>query len=312
MTAPRWERGRWNTSCVSPKAAGNRDVSIATRFVFRHPLLRITALSPKSHASTPSPRRISGRDNPEFKRFLAVRTRKNRELILVEGHKLLNEALRSCLAVDALAFDSRTVSVSPDLADVTQPVFFSDSLFRALSDLETPQGVIALVHRPRFETKGLSDPRAFVLILDGVQDPGNVGTLFRTAEAAGVTGVLLTEGCAEPFSPKALRASAGSAFRVPHVGGLSAKSLLALLPKTLPLIATAVEPQAPSLFGADLNLPLALALGSEGSGLDALITAATTRRLRVPQARPVESLNVAAAGAIALFEIARRAGILQA
>jgi len=261
------------------------------------------------------PKRISGRDNPEFKRFLAVRARKNRDLILVEGPKLLGEAIRSDLAVEAVAFDDHVLTVSEELAawaTARKWIQFSGSLMKSLSDVETHQGVIALVERPRFNDDWLRRKDAFVLVLDRLQDPGNVGTLFRTAEAAGVSGVLLTRGGADPLSPKALRASAGSAFRLPHLLDLSIDDLLAALPRRITLAATVAAPGACSLFGdRPLPFPLALALGSEGSGLDPRIEEAASHRVRIPSARPVESLNVAAAGAISMFEIARRAGILR-
>jgi len=139
-----------------------------------------------------------------------------------------------------------------------------------------------------------------------------VGTLFRTAEAAGVSGVLLTRGCADPLSPKALRASAGSAFRLSHVPDLSPDEMLGKVPGGVRLLAAVAGPGALSLFDeAPLSLPLALALGSEGSGLDPKIEKASSHRVRIPCARNVESLNVAAAGAIVMFEIARRVGILR-
>lgn len=255
------------------------------------------------------PRRISGRDNPEFKRFLAVRTRKNRELILVEGPKLLEEALRSKLAVRAIASDVPGFQAP----DPGVPSFqFAAALMTSLSEVETHQGLLALVDRPRFHGDWLGKKDIFLLVLDRLQDPGNVGTLFRTAEAAGVSGVLLTRGCADPLSPKALRASAGSAFRLPHLLDLGPDELLSALAPRIDLVAAVAGPLAVSLFGeASLTLPLALALGSEGSGLDPRIEKAASRRVRIPGAREVESLNVAAAGAIALFEIARRAGLLR-
>jgi TrmH family RNA methyltransferase len=258
----------------------------------------------------PSPKRISGRDNPEFKRFLAVRARKTRDLVMVEGSKLLGEAVRSNLKVVLIAVDGTSRSEGA-LGSSGPWVQFSAPLMKSLSEVETHQGVIALVERPRPTREWLKGPDSFVLILDGLQDPGNVGTIFRTAEAAGVSGVLMTRGCADPLSPKALRASAGSAFRVPHVPDLPVDELLSLLPPGLCLAATVVGPGSISVFEAPLNLPLALALGSEGSGLDPRVEAAASMRIRVPIAGKVESLNVAAAGAIALFEIARRAGTLR-
>ncbi len=264
--------------------------------------------------SIPTPKRISGRDNPVFKRFLAARAKKDRARILVEGPKLLGEAIRSRLTVDVVALADPAERVPEGLVEAAaRPmVRFSAPLMKSLSDVETHQGMIALVERPRFEGSWLNRKDAFVLVLDGLQDPGNVGTLFRTAEAAGVSGVLLTRGCADPLSPKALRASAGSAFRLPHVLDLAVDDLLERLPRGLALAAAVAGPGAVSVFDEPpLSLPLALALGSEGSGLDPRIERASSRRIRIPSAREVESLNVAAAGAIVMFEIARRAGILR-
>jgi TrmH family RNA methyltransferase len=260
--------------------------------------------------SIPPPKRISGRDNPEFKRFLAVHARKNRDLILVDGPKLLEEAIRSGLSVEAVALSE---SRAGDIRVPRIPYYqFSAPLMKSLSGVETSQGVVALIARPCLTTDWLQHPNAFVLVLDGLQDPGNVGTLFRTAEAAGVSGILLTRGCADPLSPKALRSSAGSAFRLPHVQNLSTDELLALIPTRTRLVAAVSGPGALSVFDAPLSLPLALAVGSEGSGLDPRIEAAARHRIRVPGARKVESLNVAAAGAIVMFEIARRAATLRA
>ncbi len=255
------------------------------------------------------PKRISGRDNPEFKRFLAVRARKNRHLILVEGPKLLEEAIQSNLSVQVVAGDERAASTA---LPVKVPFcWFSSALMKSLSDVETHQGLLALVERPLFSQAWLTARDAFVLILNGLQDPGNVGTLFRTAEAAGVTGIMLTRGCADPMSPKALRASAGSAFRVPHVLDLSTDDLLALLPPAIRLAAAVSTPGALSVFETSFTRPSAVALGAEGSGLDARLEANAAMRIRVPFAAKVESLNVAAAGAVILFEMARQAGSLR-
>jgi TrmH family RNA methyltransferase len=264
--------------------------------------------------STTPLKRISGRDNPEFKRFLAVSSRKEKKWILAEGPKLVAEAARSKLPIEVVAFVDHAGrgEAHPDAVPARRLVQFSAALMKSLSDVEAPQGVLALVERPRFADDWLRRKDAFILVLDRLQDPGNVGTLLRTAEAASVSGVLLTRGCADPLSPKALRASAGSAFRLPHLADLSVSDVLERLqPSGASLLAAVAGPGAVSIFAqARWSLPLALALGSEGSGLDPRFERAATHLVRVPSARPVESLNVAAAGAIAMFEIARRASIL--
>jgi RNA methyltransferase, TrmH family len=264
---------------------------------------------PINAAATSRIRRISARDNSDFKRFMAVKARKERGFILVEGPKLIEEAIRSGLRIESVAtLEPR----APDGLDAGIPLIqFAAPLMSAIADVETNQGVIALARRPDSDAAWLEQPCAFTLILDGVQDPGNVGTLFRTAEAAGVDGVLLARGCADPLSSKALRASAGSAFRMPHLIDLAASDVLEKVGSNTPIIATSVQRGAPSLFDAKFMLPLALALGSEGRGLGTEIEVAASIRVRIPQAKPVESLNVATAGAIALFEIARREGRLR-
>ena len=294
-----------------PKAPRRCDVSIPARFGFRPCLSR----NPTSPMPNLQPKRISGRDNPEFQRIRAVRARKNRDLILVEGPKLLSEAVRSRLSIDLIAVDaSNRESREEGLAFGAMSRVFvelSDSLMKSLSDVETTQGLIALVGRPRFANDWLRREDALVLLLDGLQDPGNVGALFRTAEAAGVCGILLTRGCADPLAPKALRASAGSAFRVPHLSDLSVDAILSLVPSGLEVVAATVGSGALPVFDQVLRLPLALALGSEGAGLSAGLEAAASRRVRIPQAGQVESLNVAVAGSIIVFEIARQAGSLR-
>jgi TrmH family RNA methyltransferase len=263
----------------------------------------------RSAVSISHPKRISGRDNPQFKRFLAARSRKVQGLTLVEGPKLLDEAIRSGLAIRMIALDERAAKVSDSWR--TAPIIhLAAPLMKRLVEVETHQGVVALVERPGHDGEWRREAQDFVLILDGVQDPGNVGTLFRTAEAAGVSGVLLTRGCADPFSPKALRASAGSAFRLPYIREVTPDSLLDRLPKGVAIMAAVAEKTSYSAFENAAVGPTALALGSEGSGLSAGLLALAKRKVRIPLAREVESLNVAAAGAILLFEIARRSGRL--
>ena len=277
-------------------------------------LLVFFVMKPRVPASNAlSSKRVTSRENADYRRFASIARRKEDGLLLLEGPKLLKEAIASGVSIEAIAtsgeqpVDVRGIALPRDV----RRFVFPPPLLRALSDVETPQGIVAIAERPRPPRDWLTRKDAFVLLLDRVQDPGNVGTLMRTAEAAGVNGVVLTAGCADPFAPKALRASAGSAFRLPQITDLSAADAVEILPGSCRLLATVADPEAPSLFDALLMRPIAIALGSEGRGLDPAILARAAGKVRIPQARPVESLNVAAAGAIALFEVARRAGILE-
>jgi TrmH family RNA methyltransferase len=181
-------------------------------------------------------------------------------------------------------------------------------LLASLSELETAQGLLALARRPSFDEERVFRRTPLVLVADSVQNPGNLGGLLRTAEAAGATGAILTVGCADPFAWKALRGSMGSAFRLPHLRGLAVgEALSALEARGVAVLATAADGER-RYDEADLRGPVALVVGSEGAGLPAAVRERASARLRVPLAAPVESLNVGVAAALVLFEAARQRG----
>ena len=181
-------------------------------------------------------------------------------------------------------------------------------LLASLSEAETSQGVLALARRPVVEEDRVFRGTPLVLVADGVQNPGNLGGLLRTAEAAGASGAILTGACADPFSWKALRGSMGSAFRLPLLRGLTIEQALdALEARGVAVLATAQDGER-RYDEADLRGPVALVVGSEGAGLPDSVRARATARLRVPLAGPVESLNVGVAAALVLFEAARQRG----
>jgi TrmH family RNA methyltransferase len=144
-----------------------------------------------------------------------------------------------------------------------------------------------------------------------VQNPGNLGALLRSAEAAGATGALLTAGCADPLSWKALRGSMGSAFRLPHVRGLALEAALeALEARGVRVLATASDGER-RYDEADLRGPVAILVGREGSGLPPAARRLAAASLRIPLRAPVESLNVGVAAALVLFEAARQRGFVE-
>lgn len=182
-------------------------------------------------------------------------------------------------------------------------LILDDALFDSLDILPSPSPVLALVDAPQPEP-----PEVFgkndIVVLDRVQDPGNVGTIVRTAAAAGIRTVLTTPGTAACWSPKVLRAGMGGHFVLDIVENLDARELCARV--KLPLAGTLLSPQAVSLYRQDLRAPLAWVFGSEGEGIDPALQARLQIRLMIPQQPGVESLNVAAASAICLFEQRRQ------
>jgi TrmH family RNA methyltransferase len=262
----------------------------------------------------PAEETIRSRANPHYKRLRALRDgRDGRDLCLVEGPKLVAEALAAGVEIVEAALSPRAESTSAG-ARATQALMargaplrrLSAELLASLSEAETSQGLVAIARRPRFSLEQVFRATPLVLVIDGVQDPGNVGGLLRSTEAAGATGALLSAGSADPWSWKALRGSMGSAFRLPHVAGLALPELLAELERRgVAVFATAADGER-RYDEADLRGPAAILVGREGSGLAAAVKQRAAARLRIPLAAGVESLNVGVAAALVLFEASRQ------
>ncbi len=250
--------------------------------------------------------RITSRANPlmvQVKKLRDDRRLRRREgLFLADGVKMLEEAVKWRAAV-------RTVILSAALADAPLPdgvraVTVPEDVMRSISPMETPQGVLFLVKAPPLTPPETLSGRRY-LILDGLQDPGNVGTILRTADAFGCDGLLLVNHCADPWNPKAVRASMGAIFRTP-VWELEAQALPDLLDRSgLTLAATALRDDAVPLQEASLDRT-ALVIGSEGSGVSPDLLARCSSVLRIPMEEKCESLNAAAAAAVVLWELYRR------
>ena len=231
-------------------------------------------------------------------------------LLAVETPHLLEEALESRLPVERVLFTAdaekqvlallRRWGAEPELFRV------SSTVLAALSSTAAPQGLVALV-RPRVWEAGdlFSPDPALVVILAGVQDPGNAGAVLRAAEAFGATGALLLRGTVRPENPKLLRAAAGSSFRLPLLAGVQLDQALALC-AVHGLTLYALDARAEqTLEQVDLWRPCALAVGAEGAGVPPPLLE-NARRAAIPRARRVESLNAAVAAALALSEAARQ------
>jgi len=179
-------------------------------------------------------------------------------------------------------------------------VVFSEALFNSLSPVEHPTGLLGLISTPAAP----KHRRQLCVLLEAIQDPGNLGSLLRTAAATGVDAVYLSKGCAEVWSPKALRAGMGAQFAL----ALYENTDLILIARELKsLIATSLDAKQ-SLYDLDLSGPVSFVFGNEGAGLSDELLEAATHRIKIPMPGKVESLNVAAAAAVCLFECVRQRG----
>jgi len=270
----------------------------------------------QTRARTPRIESITSRNNRWLARFRAALRRGPLDdgCVGLEGFHLVEEALRSQLPIEAILV---SLSAAPyfdrlasQLDSSTRLLRTSDRLFSAVAATETPQGIAALVHPRIASFDDLVRGLPLVLVLVGLQDPGNVGAILRSAEAFGATGVITSSagslGTAHPYSPKALRASAGSALRLPLLPGLSISIALAQLRVVgLRLFAASVS-EGTSPATADLRSPAALLIGNEGSGLPPEVERSCDARLRISLAPGVDSLNAAIAASVLLYEAARQ------
>ncbi|MFZ0290447.1 MAG: RNA methyltransferase [Candidatus Sulfotelmatobacter sp.] len=266
-------------------------------------------------------RRIEGRHNPLVKQLRQAFSRA--ELTetgdcAIEGLRILEEAIRSGLRFSAVFFresaQGRSERLLPQIGAQVETLLLPDKLFDSLVPSESPQGVAALVRLKDFSLEDVTERLQVgpIIVLAGLQDPGNLGTILRSSEAFGSAGVVLGEGTVSPFNSKAVRASAGSVFRLPiiHRHGNSTTVKLEEVSEKLRalrvrLIATSSHKGTPT-DQADLRSAAAIFFGNEGSGLPRGLMANMDEVIAIPHTPQVESLNAGVAASIVLYEAARQ------
>jgi RNA methyltransferase, TrmH family len=281
-----------------------------------------TILDPPETVSPP----ITSKENHWLKRFRAALAGDSPQanVLGIEGPHLVEEALRSGLEIQAVLVSATgekqlerlgISSASGKKPAGTRILRTSDRLFASAAGTQTPQGIAALVRLPEYSFDDVVRGEALAVIPIAVQDPGNIGTMVRSAEALGATGMIAAAGTANPFGPKAIRASAGSAFRLPILVRAQPPVLLAqlrvagvrLVAATATASGPGPRPQAP--HEVDFRGPVALLIGGEPRGLPDAVLRSADAAVKIPLAPPVESLNAAIAASVILYEAARqRAG----
>src|ERR1700687_5053653 len=259
-------------------------------------------------------RRIEGRHNAlvkDLRRAFSRGELTSDGYCAIEGFRILEEAIRSGLRFRAVFFSEsaavRAETLLSQLGAQVETLLLPDKLFASAVPSDAPQGVAALARWKEFSLEDVLAKSKVgpLLAIAGVQDPGNLGTILRSAEAFGAGGVLLGEGTVSPFNPKVVRASAGSVFRLPAARAKLSEALGLMKQHGLRLVATASHKGTP-LDQARLSGPLAIFIGSEGAGLSRDLIKAMDEVVAIPQAPQVESLNVGVATSIVLYEAARQ------
>ena len=247
--------------------------------------------------------RITSLKNPRVLTWRSLKDRKGRRetgCFLVEGRKMVAEALASPFPVEALLIDEARLNEAELPAGI--PAYaLPEHVLAAVCDTKTPQGVAAVVRIA--ETAGAGER---LVVLDGVQDPGNVGTIIRTADAAGLDGVLLSAQCADAFSPKVLRATMGSVFRMRiRVTDDLPGALEALKADGYSVLSSQLDGEPFDAAASRISGHFALVIGSEGNGVSAPVRALATHRVALPMRGGAESLNAAVAAGIMMYGLMR-------
>ncbi len=266
-------------------------------------------------------RRIEGRHNPLVKQLRQAFSRSELTAAgdcAIEGLRILEEAIRSGLRFRAVFFresaQDRAERLLPQIGAQVETLLLPDKLFDTLVPSESPQGVAALVRLKEFSLNDVTERLQVgpIVVLAGLQDPGNLGTILRSSEAFGSAGIVLGEGTVSPFNSKVVRASAGSVFRLPivHRQGKTATTKLEEVSEKLRaqgvrLIATSSHKGTP-IDQTDLKSPAAIFFGNEGSGLPRDLMARMDESIVIPHTPQVESLNAAIAASIVLYEAERQ------
>ncbi len=258
-------------------------------------------------------RPVAGRHNQRLKELRQAFRRAEltaRGECALEGVKLVEEALRSGQPLDTVFFRESARPLAekllPQINPRTETLVLPNALFNSIVPSDAPQGVAALVKLPSFSPAHLLDRLSDgpLVVAAALQDPGNLGTILRSAEAFGAAGIFLTEGTVSPYNSKVLRGSAGSIFRLPFVQISSSELIPLLRARSVRLVATSSHQGTP-LPAILWTLPLAIFIGNEGTGLSRELMREMDETLAIPQSRQVESLNAGVAASIVLYEAAR-------
>ncbi len=259
--------------------------------------------------------RITSRDNQHLKFARRVRDRKEPGHIFIEGKRLCREALASGVSIEQIFCSDKLAGAEFERIriDSSIPSFIvGDGLIASIADTDSPQGIVMIARRP--ESKTIEElfgnwQRASLplwVCLERPNNPSNLGAVLRTAEAADVRGVFVTSDSADAFAPKALRASMGSAFRLP-IASVSDPEVLFRTAKRVGVTIAAMDSTGEcSYLGFDWTKPTLLILGAEASGLSSEAARTADHIIRIEMKKPVESLNLAVSAGVVLFEAVRQ------
>lgn len=254
---------------------------------------------------------ITSTSNKQVKNIIQLnkksKTRKEEDVFVVEGIKMFLEAPRERIKQ---VFVSETFLLKENnkqlLGDIKYEVL-EDSVFLAACDTKTPQGILCIMRQFHYkESDIITKEKAHIVILEDLQDPGNLGTIIRAGEGAGISGVILSKNCVDIYNSKTIRSTMGSIYRVPFVYVEDIKSSVKRLQEHNVLVYAAHLKESKDYETIDLKEPCAFMVGNEGNGLSDELSSIADAYLKIPMQGNVESLNAAIAASILMYEVARQ------
>lgn len=256
---------------------------------------------------------ITALKNSQVKMACALKQKKYREKerkFLAEGLRTVEEAVKSGAVVSVFYTDAENARLEACLGKAAtcgaKLYRVSEGVFKKIADTETPQGIVAVCRIPEYSLEDLFGSSRLLLALDRIADPGNLGTILRTADAAGAAGVALFAGCTDLYAPKTVRASMGSVFHIPAIAGVTEEEFFKAAHKWGYKVVVTCLRGAENLYTAELAGRLVLVMGSESTGVSENILKTADTKLYIPMPGAAESLNVAVATGIFMFELLRR------
>lgn len=257
---------------------------------------------------------ISSESNGQIKELVRLqkqaRERRKTKKFVAEGIKMVEEAINfnklDKMYVSEAAFEKTALKLGKKITSIPYEVV-ADNVFKQISDTVTPQGVLAVVNMPEYDVKDiLSDKKRSWVLLDDLRDPGNLGTIIRTAEGAGMSGVIMSKESVDIFNPKVVRSTMGAIFRVPFCYVTYLTDIIDEIKESgYEVYATAME-GSEVYDRVDYTKGAAFIIGNEANGVSDVVFESASKRIRIPMEGKLESLNAAVSAAIVMYEMARQ------
>lgn len=259
---------------------------------------------------------IASAQNPVIKEIKSLKKKKDREekgLFFIEGLRFVNEAFDENIEVISVLMSEQFTSgddgrklLSAGTAGKYKCYILPDNLFKEISDTENPQGIMAVVKARRYKLEELVNGCRLLVVLDSIQDPGNMGTIIRTADAAGADGVILSKGCVDLYNPKVLRSTMGSIFHLPvYISDNLVETVSLLKSKGIFTIAAHLK-GGKNFYDLDMKDATAIIIGNEANGISDEVAGCADELVRIPMPGRAESLNASVAAGLMIYEAVRQ------